>query len=36
VGIIAQVNTLKKLPGLTWIGDIPSVSVPHTMTMLPC
>ena len=26
VGIIAQVNTLKKLPGLTWIGDIPDVS----------
>lgn len=26
VGIIAQVNTLKKLPGLTWIGDIPQVS----------
>lgn len=25
VGIIAQVNTLKKLPGLTWIGDIPNV-----------
>lgn len=26
VGIIAQVNTLKKLPGLTWIEDIPDVS----------
>lgn len=26
VGIVAQVNTLKKLPGLTWIADIPSVS----------
>lgn len=26
VGIIAQVNTLKTLPGLTWIADIPSVS----------
>lgn len=25
VGIIAQVNTLKSLPGLTWIGDIPPV-----------
>jgi calcium permeable stress-gated cation channel len=26
VGIIAQVNTLRSLPGLTWIGDIPDVS----------
>lgn len=24
VGIIAQVDTIKALPGLTWIGDIPS------------
>lgn len=27
VGIIAQVNTIKKLPGLTWIDEIPSVSL---------
>lgn len=26
VGIIAQVDTLKELPGLTWIADIPPVS----------
>lgn len=29
VGIIAQVKTLEKLPGLTWISSIPSVSTPH-------
>lgn len=26
VGLVAQVNTLKSIPGLTWIGDIPKVS----------
>lgn len=35
VGIIAQVNTLKKLPGLTWIGDIPSIILGVVSGLLP-
>ncbi|KAF4122984.1 calcium permeable stress-gated cation channel [Geosmithia morbida] len=35
VGIIAQVNTLKKLPGLTWIDDIPSVILGVVSGLLP-
>lgn len=35
VGIIAQVNTLKKLPGLTWIGDIPQIILGVVSGLLP-
>lgn len=35
VGVIAQVNTLKSLPGLTWIGDIPSVILGVVSGLLP-
>jgi hypothetical protein len=35
VGLIAQVNTLKALPGLTWIGDIPSVILGVVSGLLP-
>jgi hypothetical protein len=35
VGIVAQVNTLKKLPGLTWIDDIPQVILGVVSGLLP-
>ncbi|KAM0208719.1 hypothetical protein ACHAQD_010309 [Fusarium lateritium] len=35
VGVIAQVNTIKTLPGLTWIGDIPSVILGVVSGLLP-
>jgi hypothetical protein len=35
VGIIAQVNTLKQLPGLTWIDDIPPVILGVVSGLLP-
>lgn len=35
VGIIAQVDTLKKLPGLTWIADIPTVILGVVSGLLP-
>lgn len=35
VGIIAQVNTLKKLPGLTWIDQIPQVILGVISGLLP-
>jgi len=35
VGVIAQVNTLKTLPGLTWIDDIPSVILGVVSGLLP-
>lgn len=35
VGIIAQVNTLKNLPGLTWIDDIPPVILGVVSGLLP-
>ncbi|KAF4973650.1 hypothetical protein FSARC_128 [Fusarium sarcochroum] len=35
VGIIAQVNTIKTLPGLTWIADIPSVILGVVSGLLP-
>lgn len=35
VGIIAQVNTLKSLPGLTWIGDIPPTILGVISGLLP-
>ncbi|KAI6779888.1 uncharacterized protein J7T54_001976 [Emericellopsis cladophorae] len=35
VGIIAQVDTLKQLPGLTWIADIPQVILGVVSGLLP-
>ncbi|KAI5459764.1 hypothetical protein BGZ63DRAFT_359976 [Mariannaea sp. PMI_226] len=35
VGIIAQVNTLKQLPGLTWLGDIPKPILGVISGLLP-
>ncbi|KAF5236048.1 hypothetical protein FANTH_11423 [Fusarium anthophilum] len=35
VGIIAQVNTIKSLPGLTWIKDIPQVILGAVSGLLP-
>ncbi|EWG46290.1 hypothetical protein FVEG_06831 [Fusarium verticillioides 7600] len=35
VGVIAQVNTIKTLPGLTWIQDIPSVILGVVSGLLP-
>ncbi|KAI9152090.1 hypothetical protein HJFPF1_09313 [Paramyrothecium foliicola] len=35
VGVIAQVNTLQQLPGLTWIADIPSVILGVVSGLLP-
>ncbi|KAK2672339.1 Calcium-dependent channel, 7TM region, putative phosphate [Fusarium oxysporum f. sp. vasinfectum] len=35
VGVIAQVNTIKTLPGLTWIQDIPQVILGVVSGLLP-
>ncbi|KAL7948616.1 DUF221 domain-containing protein [Trichoderma barbatum] len=35
VGLIAQVNTLKSIPGLTWIGDIPKPILGVISGLLP-
>jgi hypothetical protein len=35
VGIIAQVDTLKQLPGLTWIADIPQIILGVVSGLLP-
>ncbi|KFH43020.1 hypothetical protein ACRE_062400 [Hapsidospora chrysogenum ATCC 11550] len=35
VGVIAQVNTLKQIPGLTWIDDIPPVILGVVSGLLP-
>lgn len=35
IGVIAQVNTLKQLPGLTWLGDIPKPILGVISGLLP-
>ncbi|KAL7795635.1 DUF221 domain-containing protein [Trichoderma afarasin] len=35
VGLVAQVNTLKNIPGLTWIGDIPKPILGVVSGLLP-
>ncbi|KAM0462066.1 hypothetical protein ACHAO4_001259 [Trichoderma viride] len=35
VGLVAQVNTLKSIPGLTWIGDIPKPILGVVSGLLP-
>ena len=35
VGVVAQVNTLKSLPGMSWIGDIPPIILGVVSGLLP-